>query len=1044
VNRVIRFLVSRRLVINAVSTFLVLLGLFAAFKINREAFPNVNLDIIQIDANYPGSTPEEVERLIVTPIEQELKSLSGIDKMISVAFPGSGRITLELNPYAGNRSRLASDTQLAIERAKLPQDLPYDPVVTEIDGTVFPVLRIAVAAPLDELRLKRLGDAIRDDLLEIDGVARVQIQGNRKAEIRVTVDPKKLARERISVGEIAEALKRWNVNAPGGELDTPDGQKQVRIEGEFRNAADAGDIMLRANELGQGIRLRDVATVTESLERPQRLYEVSGEPGVAMLILKQTDADIITMVDKVNEYLATIAERYGPDVKVTTFQDFSKFARLRLGVLTNNAMVGLVLVLITLLVFLRPSVAISTAWGLPIIFLSGLFTIYLAGITLNMISMFGFIMVLGMLVDDAIIIGENITYHMEAGVAPHDAAVKGTVELIGPVTATVFTTVVAFLPLATMSGIIGKFIWAIPVVVSLLLVYSWLESFLVLPVHVVDLTRPKAKVRDRVWLTRLEERYVGALRVAVRHRWITVFVSLAILVGSLVLARTAMQFQLFPPVGLDQFVVRITAPPGTSVEQMRLILREVDEKMRARIKPEYLEATVLGSGETAVDEGDPLTQRGGRYGQIRVVYTPAVTRAHHNVYDDMRLVTSKLPPEFPNLSFAFTEIRPGPPVGRPLEAELSGHDEKKVAAAAQRLIEMVRNTPGVVSVDSGLTPGDDELHVVLNRSLAAYASVDLQTAANHVRAAVGGLVVAYTRRGTEEVDITIRYPQDGPAAQLRQLKELLVPGQRGALVPLSRIARLEERTGVTAIRHKSGTRVLRVVADVDPALLSSAAINRLVAEREAEWLGEDARAVKVKYGGEQEKNEESFRGLMVSFLFALVGIFFILAIQFNNLGYPLIVMTAIPFGIVGIIITFFLHDRFYTFMPLSFFSTMGMVALSGVVVNNAIVLVDFFKRDIANGKGFEEAVVDAGRRRLRAILLTSVTTVVGLLPTGYGWGGHDPFVAPMALALGWGLAFATLITLFVLPAQLVVWHDVEAIFHRIRERFSRSPLPKRS
>jgi len=1040
----VHFLVDRRLVVNAVSIFLVLLGMYAAFKINREAFPNVNLDMIQIDAVYPGSTPEEVERLVITPIEQELKSLSGIDKMISVAFPGSGRITLELNPYAGNRDRLASDTQLAVERAKLPKDLPNSPVVTEIDGTVFPVLRIAVAAPLDELRMKRLGDSIRDDLLEIDGVARVQIQGDRKAEIRVTVDPRKLARERVSVGEIAEALRRWNVNAPGGELDTPEGQKQVRIEGEFRGAADAGGIMLRANELGQGIRLRDVATVTESLERPQRLYDVSGEPGVALLILKQTDADIITTVDKINAYLETIAERYGPEVKITTFQDFSRFARLRLGVLTNNAMVGLVLVLGTLLIFLRPSVAVSTAWGLPIIFLTGLFTIYLSGITLNMISMFGFIMVLGMLVDDAIIIGENITYHMERGIAPGDAAVKGTVELIGPVTATVFTTVVAFLPLATMTGIIGKFIWAIPVVVSLLLLYSWLESFLVLPVHVVDLTRPEAKVRERRWLTRLEERYGRALEVAVRHRWITVFVALAVLVGSLVLARATMQFQLFPPVGVDQFVTRITAPPGTSVERMRLILRAVDEKLRARIKPEYLEATVLGSGETAVDEGDPLTQRGGRYGQIRAVYTPAVTRPHHNVYDDMRRATSELPAEFPDLSFAFTEIRPGPPVGRPLETELSGHDEKKVEAAARRLIDLVKAVPGVVSVDSGLTPGDDELHVVLDRSLAAYAGVDLQTAADHVRAAVGGLVVSYTRRGTEEVDVTIRYPQNGPAEQLRQLKELLVPGQRGALVPLSRIARLEERPGVTAIRHKAGARVMRVVADVDPAVLSSIVINRLVAEREPEWLGEDARSVHVKYGGEAEKNEESFRGLMVSFLFALVGIFFILAIQFNNLSYPLIVMSAIPFGIVGIILTFFLHDRFYGYMPLSFFSTMGMVALAGVVVNNAIVLVDFFQRDVAAGKGFEQAVVDAGRRRLRAILLTSVTTVVGLLPTGYGWGGHDPFVAPMALAIGWGLAFATLITLFVLPAQLAVWHDLEGFAQRIRQRFSGAASRRRA
>jgi len=1035
-RKLISLLVERRLVVNAVSIFLVLLGLFAAFKINREAFPNVNLDIIQIDASYPGATPKEIERLIITPIEQELKILNGIDKMISVSFPGSGRITLELNPHSSNRNRLASDAQLAIERAKLPQDLPRQPVVTEVDGSVFPVLRLAVAANRDALAIKRLGDSIRDDLLEINGVAKVVIQGDRKAEIRVTVDPKKLQRERVSIGEISDALRRWNVNAPGGDLDTPQGQKQVRIAGEFRNARDAADVVLRANERGQGLRLGDLANVSESLEKPRVIYEVSGEPGVAMLVLKQTDADIIDTVDRVNVYLATIKQRYGDDVTVDTFQDFSRFARLRLGVLTNNAMVGLVLVLATLLIFLRPSVAISTAWGLPIIFLAGLYTIYLSGITLNMISMFAFIMVLGMLVDDAIIIGENITFHMEKGMPPREAAVHGTLELVGPVAATVFTTIVAFLPLANMGGLIGKFIWAIPVVVCLLLVYSWLESFLILPVHVVDLTHPKDRPRERAWLNRLSDAYGRALRVAVRHRWITVGLSLAVLVGSLVLARVALSFQLFPPVGVDQFVVRVTAPPGTSLVKMSKHLRDVDKAIRDHVKPEYLEATVLASGETAIDEGDPLTQRGGRFGQIRVVFTPAVTRKSHNALDDMRQLTHNLPKQFPALELALTEIRPGPPVGRPLEVELSGADETAVETAAARLMSLVQGVPGVLGVDSGLKPGDSELHVVMNRAVAAYAGVDLLTVSNHVRAAVGGLVVSTTRRGTEEVDVTIRYPEDG-AGEVAQLRKLLVPNSRGGLVPLDRVARLEDRTGFTAIRHKSGMRVVRVVADVDTAVTSSVAINRLVSARQPEWLGDAAKSVRVKYGGEAEKNEESFRDLGVSFLFALVGIFFILAIQFNNLSYPLIVMSAIPYGIVGIILTFFIHDLVYAPMPLSFMSTMGMVALSGVVVNNAIVLVDFVQRTAASGVELHEAIVQSGQRRLRAILITSITTVVGLLPTGYGWGGHDPFVAPMALALGWGLAFATSITLFVLPAALAAWHDVETFAARMTGKISR-------
>lgn len=1034
-TRIVRYLVEHSLTINLVSIFLVAIGVFAAVKMNREAFPNVNLDLISIDAAYPGATPPEIEKLIITPIEQELKRLSGIDKMLSVAFPESGRITLELDPYARNRQRIVSDTQLAVARADLPRDLPNEPFVTEIEGTIFPVLRLALAAPRTPLEIKRLGDRIKDDLLELNGVAKVAIQGDRKAEIRITVDPAKLRQQRVSAGEIATTIANWNVNAPGGEISTASGHKQVRVAGELRNAADAANIMLRANEQGGGIRLGDIATVTDTLEEARRYYDVSGEPGVTMLVLKKADADIIDTVTNVDRYLATVAERYGEDVRVEKFEDFSRLTRLRLSVLTTNGMVGIVLVLATLMLFLRPSVALTTTWGLPIIFFGGLYVLYLLDITLNLISMFGFIMVLGMLVDDAIVVGENITYHMERRLAPREAAVKGTMEVLGPVTTTVMTTVVAFLPLAFMTGLIGKFVWAIPLVVMVLLVFSWLESFLMLPAHVAAVTNTRKHPPERRWLVRLEEGYGKLLARAVRYRGLTLGVSIAVLIGSIFLAK-AMSFELFPPVAVDQFIVRVTAPAGTGLDEMRETMLAVDREIRARIKPDYLEATVVGTGEIAVDEGDPLTQRGSRFGQIRVLYTPAVTREEHDALDDMRRMTQELPPLFPKLELAFTEISAGPPTGRALEVEISGHDEAANEAATGRLMALLQKVPGVLSVDSGIKAGSGELHVALNRARAAYVGVDLDTAAQHVRAAVGGWVVSTVRHGTQEVDVTIRYPQR-EANELQNLRELLIPNQRGGLVPLNRIGKLVDYPGFTAIRHKNGVRVLRVVADVDTAVITSVAINRLVAERESEWLGDAAGRVQVNYGGEAEKNQESFQNLMVSFVFALIAIFFILAIQFNNLGYPVIVMLAIPFGLVGVTLAFYIHDLLWKPMPLSFMSTMGTVALSGVVVNSAIVLLSFVQEARNAGVEVHEAIVQAGRRRLRAVILTATTTVVGLLPTAYGWGGLDPIVSPMALALGWGLAFSTFITLFTIPAALAFAVDIRTAAGRMLRTRSR-------
>ena len=1028
---IIRYLVTRGLVVNLISVFLVAVGVAVAVMFMKvEAFPNVNLDIIQVDVGYPGASPSEVEQLIITPIEQELRAIEGIDKMISMAFPGSGRISMEVDPKSSRRDRLTSDISLAIDRATLPSDLPYEPFVTEVDGSVFPILRVALSADRDELALKRLGDKVKEELLAINGVAKVFVISDRKAEYSVVVDPDKLSKARVSVDQIAQVLRGWNLNTPGGEIDTPNGQKAVRIVGEFQSIEDAENIVIRANAAGNVLRLGDIAEISEALEKPSTLHDVEGQAAVSMLVLKRSDADIIETIDEVKPYLEKIPELHGEDITVKQFQDFSRFARMRLGVLTNNGMVGIVLVFVSLLLFLRFSVAMTTTWGLPIIFMSGVALIYYLGMTLNLISMMGFIMVLGMLVDDAIIIGENITHHMEKGETPVEAAVIGAIELVGPVTTTIITTIAAFLPLMFMSGIIGKFVIAIPIVVISLLILSWLESFLMLPSHVAHVTNPNKHPKERAWLVALEEAYGWLLEKAIRFRWSTVFISFAVLLSAVYIAKEKLQFQLFPPVGVEEYLVRVTANPGTSLKEMRYILRDVDADMRAEINPEYLDATIAQSGDISMDEGDPLTQRGSRYGQIRAIYTPAVSRVGHNAADDMDHITDKLKEKYTELTISSTLISNGPPLGRALEAEINSFDTSASEQAASQLMDYLMTVEGVTTIDSGLKPGDDELHVKLNKELSSYAGIDLDIVSRHVRAAADGLVVSTIRKGTEEIDVTIRFPSKG-MQELEQIKNVLIPNNRGGLVPLHKIATLEQHQGYTTIRHKDGIRIVNVVADVDTKVLSSLELNKRVEENESKWLNGLQDKVTVNYGGEQEKNQESFMSLLVAFTFALVAIFFILAIQFNNMVYPLIVMLAIPFGAIGVILSFYLHDMFWKPMPLSFFSTMGMVALTGVVVNSSLVLLVFIQRARQSGMKIKEAILTAGRRRLRAVLLTAATTVVGLLPTAYGWGGLDPFVSPMALALSSGLIFATVVTLFTIPATLAVGHDVRAFLKRM-------------
>ncbi|MDH5545157.1 MAG: efflux RND transporter permease subunit [Gammaproteobacteria bacterium] len=1036
-NAIISFLVNRELVVNLVSVLLIILGLWATFNINREAFPNVNLDQISVSAFYPGATPEEIERLVVTPIEQELKALSGIDKVTSVSFPGSTRITLELDPDASNRARLTSEVQLAIDRAKLPTDLPADPFVLEIDGAVFPVMQLSVSGPFDDLGLKRLSDQIEDDLLAVDGIARVTVQGTRKEELRITLDVKKMDKEHVSVSEVSALLSGWNINAPGGEINTPEGQKSVRIVGEFRNTKDIANLVIRSNEFGDGLKLKDIATISETLVKADKYYDVGGQPAVNMIVMKKADADIIRTVDKVRDYLGTIAEKYGAEVRVDTYQDMSRFTRMRLGVLTNNGIVGILLVLGALFLFLRPSVAVTTTWGLPIVFLTGLTVLWVSGVTLNMISMLGFIMVLGMLVDDAIIVGENITYHMEKGLKPRDAAIVGAYELIGPVTATVMTTIVAFLPMVFVSGLIGKFIVAIPIVVCTLLFFSWLESFLMLPAHVVTVSNPNKHPKERAWIKGLENFYAAVLHWALKLRWLTVIVSVVMLVASVGIAKKS-SFQLFPAVGVEQYIVRVVAAPGTSLQAMRKIMQNIDKDVRQIVDKDTLESTLASVGQIQRDAGDPLTQIGSRYAQLRVMYTPAVSRPDHDALVDMKKVSAMLGEKYADLKITVEEIKPGPPTGRALEVEISGNDAAASERVAQRLIDIVQGVDGVISVESGLQPGDKEVHVVMNREMAAYTGVNLAVAASHVRAVVGGLVVSTTRRGSEEIDVTIRFPET--ENQLEVLKQIEIPNQRGGLVPLAKIAHFQEYEGFTTIRHKQGIRVVTVTANVNTEKLTSIEINKIVAEKKDQWIGDDGSKVSIQFGGEAEKNQESIRDLAFSFLFALIGIFFILAIQFNNMSYPFFVMLAIPFGAIGIVVSFYLHSIYWKPMPLSFFALMGMVALSGVVVNSSLVLLVFVQRAIEDGMHYVEALILAGRRRLRAVILTATTTVVGLLPTAYGWGGSDPFVAPMALALSSGLIFATVITLITVPASFAVGMDIKFF---VLHKFKRKPLEER-
>jgi len=1017
---IIAYFVRRGLVVNLLSLMLLFAGLFAAYNIQREAFPSVNFDVIVVAAVYPGTSPREVENLLLTPIERELKGVDGIDTLYATAYAGSMQITVRVDPNYKDRSRLVSDIQQAINRASLPSDLPADPTIREVKSEQAPVLGFTVFGDVTPLQLKHISNHIKDAVLDLEGVSHVFVQGDLKEEIRITLDPQRMRQHRISINDIMRLIQGWNINAPGGRLKDAQGQRIIRITGEFTSAEDAGNLVLRANDLGQSLKLKDVANVEATLERPRRIVAAQGDPAVNMIVMKKGDTDIITLVDRVRSYLDTVPEQY--HLQVRTYHDLSLVTRLRLGVLTSNGAIGLALVMLTLLLFLRPAVAFTTAWGLPIIFFSGLALLYFSGVTLNLLTMFGFIMVLGLMVDDAIIIGENATWHMERGLSPEKAAIEGTYELMGPVTATVLTTIVAFLPLMYMDGIIGKFIYSIPVVVIVLLGFSLVEALFILPNHIRDVANPNKHPRERVIFNWFNHHYGRILEKAVKFRYFTIFLTLLALLGTGLLA-SQMRFQLFPAGAESEFYLRVNAPIGTTLEGTFKHLVALDEAVRKRIDSQVLETTTLVAGENSADQREALKQVGDRFGFVRVILTP-FTQRDVSAYKIMADIEKDIPKAFPELEISFAMQSSGPPVGRALQVEISGSNDADKEHAARALETMLHSIKGVSAIESDLQAGQTELHIVLDRAKAAYAGIDLSAAALHIKAAFDGIRVSTLKRGKEETDVTIRYPENAQH-NIDTLMQLEIPNQRRGLVPLSRLAHIEETPGTSSIRHKNGNHIINVSAEVDRTHINSKELNSLIKTRQDEWLGDDAKTVHYHLGGEQERSKESVQGLIFSFIFALVGIFVILAIQFNRLSYPLLVMLAIPFGAIGIVVGFFVHGQ-----PISFMAMMGFVALTGVVVNASLVLAVFIQRELESGVTWRNAIVESGKRRLRAVLLTTITTVVGLLPTAYGWGGFDPFVAPMALALSWGLMFSTMITLFSIPAAMGIGMDIQSIIAR--------------
>jgi len=1022
--KISEFSVKNSLFINLLSLFFLAVGGLAMLNLNKEVFPNVTFDLVQVQVVYPGATARDVEKLITTPVEKELREVDDIEEIRSVSGNNISTIYVKMNPDAGDKNKIVNDIQRAVDKIKDLPDDAEDPLVQEMNMKLIPVIEVAMSGARDEFKLQEYAESLEGILLDIPEVARIQRRGWRDREIWVEIDSKKLREYYISLDEVMSALRTKNLNLPAGTMRGKNNEYIIRTSGEFLSNKDIEETIIRASDMMDWLRIKDIASVRDAFEDENEVTKSFGTRAINLIVLKKEKADAIKLVSKVKSVLERFKRSVPENVHVYTLDDLSLYITRRLNILRNNGIVGIILVLITLRLFMTKRVAFFTAAGIPIAFAITLGFMMATGMTINMMSMFGLIIVLGMIVDDGIIVSENTFRYIEKGMAPREAAVKGTEEVIPAVTTTVITTIVAFLPLAFMTGIIGKFVKQIPIVVIVALSASLFEAFVILPSHLADFARApktlldKKRLKKLHWFDGVRDFYTKAISKAIVKRYKTIGIFLIAFVLLIVWLKIGLRIVAFPHKGVEEFYLRAESPIGTSLDKTAELSRQL-EKIIETLPKKELDSYVTTIGN--ISEGrtmDPYMRRGSHLTQVNVYLTPESKRKRSaiQIIDSLR---GKLENVEGLEKVRFEQIQGGPPMGKAVDIKIKGNDYATLNKIAQEYVSYLGTLSGITDIDTDYKFGKDEITVEVNEKKASSAFLTTQDIAEAVRNSVGGGTATTIKqtKAEEEIDVVVRFPREEREDE-NVFQKIVIPNRRGNLINLKNVASFKKQKQLESYKHLDGKRALRVTATVDEKNMTAVKANMLL-RKKFENIETDNLGYTVTYGGEEKDTLEAFGNLMKAFALAAFLIFLILATKFNSLIQPFIIMVAVVFGVSGALFALVTHN-----MEFSFLAFLGIVGLVGVVVNDSIILVDFINRLRIQGMERRKSIIEAGSLRLRPVLLTTITTFIALAPVAYGIGGLDPFLQPAALTLSWGLLFGTTLTLIFIPCVYAVIDDI--------------------
>lgn len=1014
--RLVRALITNDPLANIAFVVVILMGLLAYGQMPREQDPEINFNWVNVSTTLPGASAEDVERRVTNPLEDSIRNVQDVKFVVSSSREGVSNILVRFRDIPVRVfDKRVNDLRREIQNkanAELPAET-LDPEILEITtSNGFPTAMVVLTGQADDEPLRAAARGVKEDLEQIPGVDQVLALGFQDPELLVEFSPPALAARGLTAADLAGGLGLWFRDTFAGKVETGGGEWLVRVSGATPDPELLAEFHLQPpGAAGARVPLDAVAKVRRGRDDPRQLASLGGQPGVMLSVNKIGYTNTLELVGRVADYIerknAVLA---GSGLKLVLADDQTVATREALGIMQSNAIVGLLLVLATCWLFLGSRISALVALGVVFSVMGTFVLLDAVGFTLNVSVLLGIVIVLGMLVDDAVVLVEAMYFRMERGMQALDAALESIGEVGLPVLAAVATTIAAFLPLMLLPGIVGKFMFVIPFVVTVGLAVSLLEAFWMLPAHVVALggraiSRSRTQALREKWTHLLRVRYTRLLIHVMRHPSAYLGLAFALFLGAVAAVGVGLvkfQFFAFDPIRL--YYVNVDMPPDAPIEETLRQTLVVEERVRAQLREGEARSVTALAG-IKFTEMEPL--HGDQYGQIAVSLNPAVPgmRALDEILEGMREPVTQTPGR---ATISFLKISGGPPTAKPISVKVRADDRTELRAAADAVKAIVAQIPGARDVVDNDTPGRDELSLRVDVNAARNAGLDPGLVARLVRLHIDGEVVADLRDRGEKVELRVR-AEPRTVARIQEVLDDPVALPGGGTTTLGALLVAEERESLGLIRHWNLRRAITVEADLDKEQTDTLAAN---AALRAEWEKIRARypGTDLDFSGELDDINESLEAMGPLFLMGVGLIYLILAAQFRSYFQPLLILVTVPLAFTGVTLGLLVSGN-----PLSLYTLYGVIALTGIAVNAAIVLIDAANARRAAGLSTLHATLYAARRRVIAILMTTGTTIAGLFSLAFGLAGKSLLWGPVAASIVWGLAFSTVLTLFVVP-----------------------------